>query len=131
MAGAMRLALEDAELSPDRIEYVNAHATATEVGDIAESHATLSVLGSKVPISSTKSFTGHTLGGCGAVEAAFCVAMMREGYIAPNRTLEEVDERCAPLDYVGRTPRDQRPRICMNNNFAFGGINTSLILGLV
>jgi 3-oxoacyl-[acyl-carrier-protein] synthase II len=131
MAGAMRLALQDAELSPDRIDYVNAHATATEVGDIAESHATLSVLGSKVPISSTKSFTGHTLGGCGAVEAAFCVAMMREGYIAPNRTLEEVDERCASLDYVGKTPRDLRPRICMNNNFAFGGINTSLILGLV
>jgi 3-oxoacyl-[acyl-carrier-protein] synthase II len=131
MAGAMRLALQDAQLSPDRIDYVNAHATATEVGDIAESHATLSVLGEKVPISSTKSFTGHTLGGCGAVEAAFCVAMMREGYLAPNRTLVEVDERCAPLDYVGQTPRDVRPRICMNNNFAFGGINTSLILGTV
>jgi 3-oxoacyl-[acyl-carrier-protein] synthase II len=131
MAAAMRLALEDAELSGDRIDYVNAHATATEVGDIAESHATLSVLGAKVPISSTKSFTGHTLGACGAVEAAFCIAMMREGYIAPNRTLTEVDERCAALDYVGNTPRDAKPRICMNNNFAFGGINTSLILGLV
>lgn len=131
MAGAMRLALQDAGLSPDRIDYVNAHATATEVGDIAESHATHMVLGDKVPISSTKSFTGHTLGACGAVEAAFCIAMMREGWLAPNRTLGEVDERCAKLDYIGNEPRDAKPRICMNNNFAFGGINTSLILGSV
>ena len=89
MAGAMRLALRDAELSASRIEYVNAHATATEVGDIAESRATEMVLGSQTPISSTKSFTGHTLGACGAVEAAFCVAMMREGWLAPNRTLDQ------------------------------------------
>jgi 3-oxoacyl-[acyl-carrier-protein] synthase II len=131
MAGAMRLALADAKLSHEKIDYVNAHATATEVGDIAESHATAAVLGDQVPISSTKSFTGHTLGACGAVEAAFCVAMMREGWLAPNRTLDEVDERCAKLDYLGKAPREIKPRICMNNNFAFGGINTSLILGTV
>lgn len=131
MAGAMRLALRDAELPASRIEYVNAHATATEVGDIAESLATEKVLGSETPISSTKSFTGHTLGACGAVEAAFCVAMMREGWLAPNRTLDSVDPRCAKLDYVGKQPREARPRVTMSNNFAFGGINTSLILGLV
>ncbi len=130
MAGAMRLALDDAKLHPSRIEYINAHATATEVGDIAESHATAMVFGSETPISSTKGFTGHTLGACGAIEAAFCVAMMREGFLAGNRTLDEVDERCAPLDYVGHTPREGQPRIVMSNNFAFGGINTSLILGL-
>jgi 3-oxoacyl-[acyl-carrier-protein] synthase II len=131
MAGAMRLALRDAQLDPARVDYVNAHATATEVGDIAESLATEKVLGSRVPISSTKSFTGHTLGACGAVEAAFCVAMMREGWLAGNRTLESVDPRCAKLDYIGREPREARARVTMNNNFAFGGINTSLLLGLV
>ncbi len=129
MAGAMRLALQDAQLSPERIDYVNAHATATEVGDIAESRATAEVLGARVPISSTKSFTGHTLGACGAIEAAFCIAMMQEGFLAPNRTLDQLDERCARLDYVGKEPRAAKPRITMSNNFAFGGINTSLILG--
>jgi 3-oxoacyl-[acyl-carrier-protein] synthase II len=131
MADAMRLALRDAGLSPDQIEYVNAHATATEVGDIAESHAMLEVLGDKVPVSSTKGFTAHTLGACGAIEAAFCIAMMNEGWLAPNRTLTMVDPRCAPLDYVGRTPRDRRTSVVMTNNFAFGGINTSLIFGRV
>ncbi len=131
MAGAMKLALADASLAASSIDYVNAHATATEVGDIAESHATALVLSDQVPISSTKSFTGHTLGACGAIEAAFCIAMMREGFMAPNRTLEAVDERCAHLAYVGREARDAKLRICMSNNFAFGGINTSLILGLV
>jgi 3-oxoacyl-[acyl-carrier-protein] synthase II len=131
MAGAMRLALADAKLAPERIDYVNAHATGTEVGDIAESLATQRTLGTQVPISSTKSFTGHTLGACGSIEAAFCVAMMREGWIAPNRTLDEVDPRCAPLAFVGKEPRDARPRITMNNNFAFGGMNTSLIFGVV
>ena len=131
MAGAMRLALRSARLTPDRVDYVNAHATATEVGDIAESLATAKMLGSEVPISSTKSFTGHTLGACGAIEAAFCIAMMQEGFLAPNRTLEQVDARCAKLDYVGKQPRAAKPRVCMSNNFAFGGINTSLILGMV
>ncbi|MET0341705.1 MAG: beta-ketoacyl-ACP synthase [Polyangiales bacterium] len=131
MAGAMRLALRSAQLSPERIDYVNAHATGTEVGDIAESLATHKMLGACVPISSTKSFTGHTLGACGAIEAAFCIAMMQEGFVAPNRTLEQVDDRCAKLDYVGSQPRADKPRICMSNNFAFGGINTSLILGMV
>jgi 3-oxoacyl-[acyl-carrier-protein] synthase II len=129
MAGAMRLALADAQVPPDRIGYVNAHATATEVGDIAESIATAQVLGTQVPISSTKSFTGHTLGACGAVEAAFCVAMLEEGWLAPNRTLDHVDERCARLAYVGKEPREAALRVAMSNNFAFGGINTSLIIG--
>jgi 3-oxoacyl-[acyl-carrier-protein] synthase II len=129
MAGAMRLALRSARLSPDRIDYVNAHATATDVGDIAESRATREVLGEGVPVSSTKGFTGHTLGACGAIEAVFCVLMMNEGWLAPNRTLLEVDPRCAPLDYIRREPRGTRTSITMSNNFAFGGINTSLIFG--
>ena len=131
MAGAMRLALQDAGVDASRIDYVNAHATGTEVGDIAESLATAKVLGVRTPVSSTKSFTGHTLGACGAIEAAFCIAMMQEGWLAPNRTLDVVDERCAKLDYIGKEPRALKPRITMSNNFAFGGINTSLVLGLV
>ena len=79
MTGAMRLALADAKLSADSIDYINAHATATTVGDVAESRATMEVFGAKTPISSTKGFTGHTLGACGTIELAFCMAMMRDG----------------------------------------------------
>lgn len=128
MAGAMRLALADAGVTPDAIDYVNAHGTATELGDIAESQATLSVLGPKVPISSTKGFTGHTLGACGAIELAFGIAMMRDRFLAPSRNLDEVDPRCAQLRYVMREPMQARPQVVMSNNFAFGGINTSLII---
>jgi 3-oxoacyl-[acyl-carrier-protein] synthase II len=131
MAASMRLALKAAELSPDRIQYINAHATATDVGDVAESHAMFDVFGRNVAVSSTKGFTAHTLGACGAIEAAFCIAMMNEGWLAPNRTLTEPDPRCAPLDYIRGAPRDTRTSITMNNNFAFGGINTSLIFGRV
>jgi 3-oxoacyl-[acyl-carrier-protein] synthase II len=131
MAGAMRLALEDAQLAPERIGYINAHATATEVGDIAESIATHEVFGPRVPVSSTKGFTAHTLGACGAIEAAFCIAMLNEGWLAPNRTLDHVDTRCAPLDYIRGAPREARVSFAMSNNFAFGGINTSLIFGRV
>ena len=128
MAAAMRLALRDANLPASAIEYVNAHATATEVGDLCESQATHDVLGPTVPISSTKGHTGHTLGACGAIEAAFCVAVMRDGFLPPTRNLDRVDPRCAPLDYVTGAARAASPRIVMTNNFAFGGINTSLIL---
>lgn len=126
---AMDLALRDAGLVPDDIDYVNAHATGTEVGDIAESAATAAVFGDRVPVSSTKGHTGHTLGACGAMELAFCLAMMRDGFIAPTRNLDRVDPRCAPLDYVMGPPRDFAPRVVMSNNFAFGGLNTSVILG--
>ena len=123
----MRRALAHASLSPDAIDYINAHATGTEVGDVAESRATMEVLGDRVPVSSTKSYTGHTLGGCGAIEAAFVIAMLRDGFLPPTRNLEQVDPRCAPLNYLTGSVRDARPRTIMSNNFAFGGINTSLI----
>ena len=128
MARVMRLALKDAQIEPTGIDYINAHGTATEQGDLAESQASYQVFGDGVPISSTKGYTGHTLGACGAIEVAFCLAMMRDGFLAPNRNLDEVDPRCAPLDYVRKEPRAAKPRTVMSNNFAFGGINTSLIL---
>jgi len=128
MAQAMRQALADAELQPREIDYVNAHATATEAGDIAESHATHEVLGPEVPVSSTKGHTGHTLGACGAIESAFCLAVAHAGFVPETRNLTKPDPRCAPLNYVRGGPQ-ARPRldIVMNNNFAFGGINTSLV----
>ncbi len=129
MADAMRLALRGAGLQANDIQYVNAHATATQVGDVSESHATYSVLGGEVPISSTKGFTGHTLGACGTIEVAFCIAMMRDGFLAPTRNLHEVDPECADLDYIIGEVRPESVDRVMTNNFAFGGINTSLVLG--
>ncbi len=128
MAGAIRLALSAAGISPSEVDYVNAHATGTALGDVSESKATLEVLGAEVPVSSTKGHTGHTLGACGAIEAAFCIAMMNGGFLAPTRNLEEVDPQCAPLNYLRTEPRAASPRIIMSNNFAFGGINASLVI---
>jgi len=127
MTDAMRLALETAKLAPEDVDYVNAHATATLLGDVRESEATWEVFRDRVPISSTKGFTGHTLGACGTIEVAFCLAMMRDHFLAPNRNLIDVDMECAPLDYVRETVRAE-PKTVMTNNFAFGGINTSLVL---
>ena len=127
MAQAMRLALVDARLTPESVGYVNAHGTATEQGDLAESQATNEVLGAHVPISSLKSYLGHTLGACGALEAWMTIEMMREGWFAPTLNLEEVDPRCGALDYITGGGRVIETDVVMSNNFAFGGINTSLI----
>ena len=127
MARVMRQALDDAHLLATDVDYINAHATATVIGDIAESQAIYDVFGGEVPVSSTKGHTGHTLGACGAVEAIFCLQMIREQFIAPSRNLLTPDPRCAPLNYV-REVLPQAVDCVMNNNFAFGGINTSFIL---
>jgi 3-oxoacyl-[acyl-carrier-protein] synthase II len=127
MAQAMRMALVDARITPDSVGYVNAHGTATEQGDLAESQATSEVLGPRAPISSLKSYMGHTLGACGALEAWMTIEMMREGWFAPTLNLEEVDPRCGALDYITGEGRIIETDIVMSNNFAFGGINTSLI----
>jgi len=127
MAGAMRMALADAGLAATDIGYVSAHGTATDRGDIAESHATADVLGADVPISSMKSYVGHTLGACGALESWWAIEMMRSGWFAPTINLATPDPACAALDYVMHEGRELRIRYVMNNNFAFGGINTSLI----
>ncbi|MEO5934909.1 MAG: beta-ketoacyl-ACP synthase, partial [Duganella sp.] len=109
------------------IGYINAHGTGTQQGDIAESQATLAVFGDKTPISSLKSYMGHTLGACGALEAWISIEMMREGWFAPTINLERVDGECAPLDYITGAGRALQCEYVMSNNFAFGGINTSLI----
>ena len=128
MATAMKNALADARVAPDEVDYINAHATATDIGDITESQATLAVFGDRVPISSTKGHTGHTLGACGGLESAFCLAMMNGGFLVPTKNLEQPDPRCAPLRYLRNETVDAKNlNIVMNNNFAFGGINTSLL----
>ena len=124
---ALRLALEDAGLSPEAIGFVNAHGTATEGGDIAESRATADTLGHGAPIHSLKSYLGHTLGACGSIEAWLGIMMMNEGWFAATANLSHVDERCASLDYVMGEGRALEIEYLMSNNFAFGGINTSLI----
>lgn len=127
MQVVMRLALRDAGLDPGQIAYISAHGTATEQGDIAESHATAAVFGSQTPISSLKGYTGHTLGACGALEAMVAIRMMRDGWFHPNLNLEHIDSRCAELDYISGQGRAVAANYIMSNNFAFGGINTSLV----
>lgn len=127
MAQAMKLSLADAQLPASAIGYISAHGTATDRGDIAESHATAQVLGCGTPISSMKSYLGHTLGACGAIEAWWAIEMMRRGWFAPTINLEEPDPACAELDYLMRAGRRIDTEFLLSNNFAFGGINTSLI----
>lgn len=127
MRRAMELALEDAELPADAIGYVNGHGTATEQGDIAETQATSSLFGPRMPISSQKSYLGHTLGACGALESWFSIEMLNRDQYIHTLNLDEVDPRCGELDYLQGEPRRMSHEYVMNNNFAFGGVNTSLI----
>ena len=128
MAIAMGLALQDAGLPVGAIGYVSAHGTATDRGDVAESHATAQVLGERISISSMKSYLGHTLGACGAIEAWWGIEMLRHGWYAPTINLENPDPACAALDYIIGEGRNMELEFMMTNNFAFGGINTSIIL---
>lgn len=121
--GALRMA----GLKAEDIGYINAHGTATERGDIAESQATAAIFGDRTPISSFKSYFGHTLGACGALEAWLSIEMMREGWFAPTLNLTEPSEECGELDYIMHKPREIQTDYVQSNNFAFGGINTSLV----
>jgi 3-oxoacyl-[acyl-carrier-protein] synthase II len=127
MEAAIRLALTDAGLPASEIGYISAHGTATDRGDIAETRATAAVFGNRTPISSFKSFTGHTLGACGALEAWTAIEMMNEGWFNATANLENVDPECGDLDYIMREGRNIETEYVVSNNFAFGGINTSLI----
>lgn len=121
-------ALKSANLKAQDIGYISAHGTATERGDIAESQATEAVFGSNTPISSLKSYFGHTLGACGALEAWMTIEMMRDGWFAPTINLTEPDPECGKLDYIMGEGREIETQYIQSNNFAFGGINTSLII---
>ncbi len=127
MQVAMQLAMQDARLNASAIGYISAHGTSTDRGDIAESQATAVIFGNKTPISSIKSYTGHTLGACGAIEAWAAVNMMNEGWFHPTANLDNIDPQCAELDYIKGDVRKLECDYVMSNNFAFGGINTSLV----
>lgn len=128
MAEVMRQSLNNAGISVNEIGYVNAHGTGTVNGDIAESLATEMIFGKNIPISSIKSYTGHTLGACGAIEAILSIEMMNKKWFAPTLNLNNVDENCGQLDYITKEGRIIDTEYVMTNNFAFGGINTSIIL---
>ncbi|MEA1916469.1 MAG: beta-ketoacyl-[acyl-carrier-protein] synthase family protein [Campylobacterota bacterium] len=126
MQHVMQSSLEDANLQPSEIEYINAHATATQRGDIAESNATFALFGSDVPVSSTKGHMGHLLGGCGAVESIICLIAINKSILPKTMNFKTLDKECAPINVLGENLLKDS-KIVMNNNFAFGGINTSLI----
>src|SRR5438552_16078369 len=128
-ARAMQLALEHARLSPEQVDYINAHATSTDIGDICETRAIKQVFGDtayKVAISSTKSMTGHLLGGAGGVEMAACALAIRDGVIPPTINLENPGEEC-DLDYTPNVARAKKVRVALNNSFGFGGHNATLV----
>jgi 3-oxoacyl-[acyl-carrier-protein] synthase II len=131
----MKMALKDAQVAPDKVDYVNAHGTSTPAGDIAESEAVAAVFGphatdmrasTRLWVSSTKSMMGHLLGAAGAVESAVCALAIAEGRIPPTINLVDQDPKCL-LDYVPNTARERRVNYALNNSFGFGGTNCSLL----
>ncbi len=127
MAKCMQLSLDCANLKPESIGYINMHGTGTKHGDMAESLATEAVFGNNTPCSTQKSYVGHTLGACGALESIWSVQMMNNGWFAPTLNLENIDPECGKLDYIIGSGRNIETDYVMNNNFAFGGINTSIV----
>jgi 3-oxoacyl-[acyl-carrier-protein] synthase II len=127
MRVALQLALDDARVPGSEIGFVSGHGTATDWGDVAETRATADVLGNRAPIHSLKSYFGHSLGACGSIEAWLAIEMMKDGWFAPTANLDQVDDKCAELDYLMGDGRKLAIEYLMSNNFAFGGINTSLI----
>jgi len=134
-AMAMKLALIDARLETEKIDYINAHGTATELNDIAESAAIRFIFGKrayKIPVSSTKSSLGHLLGASGAVELIICVKAINESAIPPTINLENPDKRCdLEMDFVPLKARQAKVNIAMSNSFGFGGHNSCLVVGKV
>jgi 3-oxoacyl-[acyl-carrier-protein] synthase II len=121
--------MQRASVEPEQISYINAHATATPAGDPAETQAIKSALGEsayRVPVSATKSMTGHLLGGAGALESVICVQALQTGLIPPTINLEDSDPAC-DLDYVPGQARQANVDVVLSNSFGFGGHNTALI----
>ena len=128
-ARAMQMALDHARLSPGQVDYINAHATSTDIGDICETRAIKKVFGDdayKVAISSTKSMTGHLLGGAGGIEMAACALAIRDSVIPPTINLENPGKEC-DLDYTPKVAREKKVRVALNNSFGFGGHNATLV----
>jgi 3-oxoacyl-[acyl-carrier-protein] synthase II len=126
---SMRLCLQDAALAPEEIQYVNAHGTSTPAGDVNETQALKEVFGAharRLPVSSTKSMTGHLLGAAGGIESVITVLALVKGVLPPTINYETPDAEC-DLDYVPNTARAAQVRAALTNSFGFGGTNASLI----
>ncbi|MBC2734254.1 MAG: 3-oxoacyl-ACP synthase [Desulfobacteraceae bacterium] len=128
ITATLRIALEDARLNPGDVDFISAHATATKMGDVIESQAIRKVFGERTPmVSGLKSYMGHTMGSCGAIETILSLYMMAEGFVAPTLNLDAVDPRCAMLRHTpGLT--DYPLKVVGVQNFAFGGVNTCLLI---
>ena len=129
-ARAMRFALKDAGIDADAVDYVSAHATSTDVGDLAETQAIHTIFGeraTKVPVSAMKSQIGHLLGGSGGVETIACVQALRTGWVPPTLNMDHPGEGC-DLDYIAGESRQVNPRVILKNSFGFGGQNAVLVL---
>ncbi|WP_435015467.1 beta-ketoacyl-[acyl-carrier-protein] synthase family protein [Tundrisphaera sp. TA3] len=127
---AMRLALRDAGLNPEDVDYINAHGTSTKVNDSVETLALKSALGDharRVPISSTKSMTGHLIAAGGVVETIACLLAIRDGVVPPTINLDHPDDDC-DLDYIPHASRDRKVDVAMSNSFGFGGQNTTIVV---
>jgi 3-oxoacyl-[acyl-carrier-protein] synthase II len=123
----IRLGLQAANINADEVDFVSAHATGTKMGDVIEAQAIYEAYGNKPRVVGLKSYMGHTMGSCGAIETIIALYLMEEGVIVPTLNLNEVDERCAMLNHVMKV--DAYPiRIAAVQNFAFGGVNTSLLI---
>ena len=128
----MRNALQDAGLAPDAVDYINAHGTSTQLGDVAETTAIKRTFGDhakKVAVSSTKSTTGHMIGAAGAVEAIFTILALRDQVIPPTINLQNPDPQC-DLDYTPNVAREAKLRAALSNSFGFGGTNGTVIFKL-
>ena len=127
---AMRMALDHARISPEQVDYINAHATSTDLGDICETRAIKTLFrdhARTVAISSTKSMTGHLLGGAGAVETAVCALAIRDSVVPPTINLDNPGEDC-DLDYTPKVARERKLSVAINNSFGFGGHNATLVI---
>lgn len=124
----MELALEDAGMAPGQVDYLNAHATSTPVGDAVEARAIAQVFGDGTYVSSTKSMTGHELGAAGSNELIYCLLMMQHNFIAPNINIEEIDPQCLGINLVANRSREAPIEVAASNSSGFGGVNTCIIL---
>ena len=132
-AMSMSNAIQDAGIAPSAVDYINAHGTSTQAGDLAESRAVEQVLGEasrEVAVSSTKSMIGHLLGAAGAVEAVFSVLAIRDQVAPPTINLDNLQEGCN-LDYVPNTAREMKIDVSLSNSFGFGGTNGTLVFSKV
>ncbi|MDR0476830.1 MAG: 3-oxoacyl-ACP synthase [Desulfobulbaceae bacterium] len=127
ITATLQLALADAKLPPEEVDLISAHATATKMGDILESQAIQAVYGNKPLVTALKSYTGHCMGACGVIETIMTLSMMEKGFVVPTLNLQEIDPRCACLPYV-REIMAKKVRVAAIQNFAFGGVNTCLLL---